>query len=222
MKIVYKNIETLHPYENNPRKNDDAVEALAQAIQKFGWKQPIVIDKDNVIVAGHTRYKAAKRLQLQTIPCVIADDLTDEEVRAYRLADNKIAELSGWDFEKLSEELDSIINIDMTNFGFDNLSGLSEEIIAEFPEIDEEKPCKNKCPVCGYQVSARLINEKWLGVPESRERVIFIGVRNDLDLLPVFPKPLTEQIPLGVALKEVENSPDEEKCCWTRRNGTTK
>lgn len=119
MKIVYKNIETLHPYENNPRKNDDAVEALAQAIQKFGWKQPIVIDKDNVIVAGHTRYKAAKLLQLTTIPCVIADDLTDEEVKAYRLADNKIAELSGWDFEKLSEELDSIVNIDMSDFGFD-------------------------------------------------------------------------------------------------------
>ena len=151
MEIFEKNIKDLKPYEKNPRNNDNAVEALAQSLQKFGWKQPIVIDKDNVIVAGHTRYKAAKLLELQTIPCVIADDLTDEEVRAYRLADNKIAELAGWDFEKLSEELDSIINIDMTDFGFANLSGLAEEAIAEFPEIDEEKPCKNKCPVCGYE-----------------------------------------------------------------------
>ena len=113
-------IEQLKPYDNNPRINDEAVPFVAESIQKFGWQQPIVITRDKVIVAGHTRYKAALRLGLDTVPCKYADELTPEEVDAYRLADNKTAERATWDDEKLKEELTRCNeNIDMSAFGFE-------------------------------------------------------------------------------------------------------
>lgn len=101
MKIIYKDIDSLIPYENNPRKNDKAVKYVAESIKQFGFKIPIIIDKNNVIVAGHTRRKAAKKLKLKEVPCVVADDLTEEEIKAFRVADNKVAEKSEWDFEIL-------------------------------------------------------------------------------------------------------------------------
>lgn len=119
MKIVYKRLDELREYENNPRNNEKAVAAVAASIEKFGWKQPIVIDAAGVIVCGHTRYKAAQRLGAQAVPCVIADDLTEEEIRAFRLADNKTAELAGWDFDKLEAELEKLSEMDMAAFGFD-------------------------------------------------------------------------------------------------------
>lgn len=112
-------LSDLKPYEKNPRKNDDAAKYVAESIKSFGFKVPIVIDKDNVIVAGHTRYKAAKKLKLKEVPCVVADDLTDKQIQAYRLADNKVAEMSEWDFDLLNEELDCLFDFDMTVFGFD-------------------------------------------------------------------------------------------------------
>lgn len=118
MKIIEKRLDQIVPYENNPRHNDDAVEYVANSIREFGWKQPIVIDRDGVIVAGHTRYKAAMRLGITTAPCVVADDLTEEQVKAYRLADNKVAERATWDFEALEAELDGI-ELDMSEFGFE-------------------------------------------------------------------------------------------------------
>ena len=113
-------IDDLKPYENNPRKNDSAVEAVKKSIQQFGFKEPIVIDKDNVIVCGHTRLKAAKLLGLEKIPCVIADDLTPEQIKAFRLIDNKTAELAEWDFEKLENELSNIEipDFDISEFDF--------------------------------------------------------------------------------------------------------
>ena len=125
LKIVYKKISDLTPYANNPRLNDGAVDAVAKSIEEFGFKVPIVIDKDGVIVAGHTRLKAAKQLQINEVPCIIADDLSDEELKAFRLADNKVSELAGWDFDKLDAELKNI-DFDMSDFGFD------------FNTIDEE------------------------------------------------------------------------------------
>jgi len=122
MEIVYKKIGELKPYKNNPRKNDEAVDAVAASISEFGWKVPVVIDTDNVIVAGHTRYKAAKKLGIEDIPCIVADDLSDEQVKAYRLADNKVSELAGWDFSMLDAELYDIPSIDMGAFGFDIVS----------------------------------------------------------------------------------------------------
>ena len=118
MEIIYKNIDELIPYENNPRLNDEAVEYVKNSIKEFGFKVPVVIDKDNVIIAGHTRIKASKELGIKDIPCIIADDLTEEQVKAFRLADNKVAEKSMWDYTKLDEELDSILDIDMSMFDF--------------------------------------------------------------------------------------------------------
>ena len=119
MQIVEKGIKDIKPYEKNPRKNDSAVDAVANSIKEFGFKVPVVIDKDNVIVCGHTRYKAAKKLGIDKVPCVVADDLTEEQIKAYRLADNKVSELAEWDIDLLGDELDGIFDIDMSDFGFD-------------------------------------------------------------------------------------------------------
>lgn len=134
MEIIEKDIKDLIPYENNPRINDEAVQYVAESIKQFGFKVPMVIDKNNVIVAGHTRYKASEMLGLTKIPCIIADDLTEEQIKAYRLADNKVAENSKWDIDKLDEELANIIDIDMTDLGFEknielNLNDFFEEKI---------------------------------------------------------------------------------------------
>lgn len=94
MQIISKKIEEIKEYENNPRNNDNAVEYVARSIKDFGFKIPIIVDKNNVIVAGHTRYKAAKELNLTEVPCIVADDLTDEQIKAFRLVDNKSAELA--------------------------------------------------------------------------------------------------------------------------------
>ena len=125
MQVVAKSIDDIKPYENNPRDNDDAVDAVANSIKRFGWQQPIVVDNDEVIVAGHTRYKAAKKLGLKHVLVVQAvhDDgtpLTDEEIKAYRLADNKTNELATWDEELLEDELVGIDDINMADFGFDD------------------------------------------------------------------------------------------------------
>lgn len=119
MELIYKNITELHPYEKNPRKNDKAVKYVANSIQEFGFKIPIVIDKDNVIVAGHTRLRAAEKLGLDTVPCIIADDLSDDQIKAFRVADNKTAEFAEWDFNLLDEELKDIAEVDMSLFGID-------------------------------------------------------------------------------------------------------
>lgn len=119
MQIIYKKLEELHPYKNNPRRNDKAVDAVANSIKEFGFKVPAVIDKRGEIIAGHTRYKAAKKLGMKEIPCIIADDLTEEQIRAFRLADNKVGEMAEWDFDLLDEELEKMSYIDMEEFGFD-------------------------------------------------------------------------------------------------------
>lgn len=120
MNIVELSVDDLKPYDNNPRKNDDAVPALAKSIEAFGFKVPIVIDKDNVVVTGHTRLKAAKSLGMKRVPCIIADDLTPEQIKAFRVVDNKVAELTEWDAPKLQLELDGLdgLDFDMGNFGF--------------------------------------------------------------------------------------------------------
>ena len=118
MQIITKKLSDLRPYARNPRKNDQAVDAVANSIREFGFKVPIVIDKNGEIIAGHTRYKAAKKMKLEEIPCIIADDLTEEQIKAFRLADNKVGELADWDFDLLSDELDGILDIDMEQFGF--------------------------------------------------------------------------------------------------------
>lgn len=120
MQIVEKRLEEIKPYEKNPRRNDAAVEYVAESLKQFGWRQPLVIDKEGVIIVGHTRYKAAQSLGMKTAPCLIADDLTPEQIKAYRIADNKVADFSVWDNKLLLEELDEIAKIADDLFtGFD-------------------------------------------------------------------------------------------------------
>lgn len=144
MQIQDIEIDKLREYENNPRLNDSAAQAVADSIKEFGFKVPIVIDRDFVIVAGHTRLKAARLLKLETVPCIIADDLTPEQVKAFRLADNKTAELAEWDLSALEielAELSEISDIDMSDFGFDIESiedDIQEVVEDDVPEIDEE------------------------------------------------------------------------------------
>lgn len=138
MDIVLKKISDIRPYEKNPRKNDEAVKYVAESISQFGFKVPIVIDSNGVIVAGHTRYKAAKKLNLKEVPCIVADDLTEEQVKAFRLADNKVAEKAEWDFELLADELDELFDFDMTVFGFDEPAEEEAEAIED--EFDAEPP----------------------------------------------------------------------------------
>lgn len=145
MNIEYKTIDEITPYNNNPRNNDPAVDSVAASIKEFGFKVPIVLTSDNVIVAGHTRLRAAKKLKMKEIPCIIADDLTDEQIKAFRLADNKVSELADWDFDLLKIELDDITDIDMTEFGFDldfDVSEPAEVVEDEAPEPPEEPKAK--------------------------------------------------------------------------------
>ena len=121
MNIQLIALSELKPYEKNPRNNEKAIDKVAESIKEFGFKVPIVIDKDNIIVAGHTRFYAAKQLKLNKVPCIVADDLTEEQIKAYRLADNKVAEFSEWDFDLLQDELEELSNFDMGLFGFEEL-----------------------------------------------------------------------------------------------------
>lgn len=119
MTIQYFFTDELKEYENNPRINDNAVDAVAESIKQFGFKVPIIIDKNNIIVAGHTRLKAAQKLGLENVPCIVADDLTPEQVRAFRIADNKVGEIAEWDFNALAKEIAELETIDFSQYGFD-------------------------------------------------------------------------------------------------------
>ena len=151
MKIINRKLDTIKPYERNPRRNDEAVPLVANSIRRFGFKVPIVIDKGGVIVTGHTRYKAAQSLGMSTVPCIIADDLTPAQIKAFRLADNKVAEVSQWDEDLLAmelldlqdEELFETDPVELLEFGFEETG--SEEDGSEwfegrerFDESDQE------------------------------------------------------------------------------------
>lgn len=142
MNIIELNLKDLKPYEKNPRKNDEAVKYVKESIKQFGFKVPIVVDKNYVIVAGHTRYKASKELGLTKVPCIIADDLTEEQVKAFRLADNKVSEKAEWDFDLLNDELTDILDIDMDLLGFEDLDFDNEEqkeiVEDDIPETPKE------------------------------------------------------------------------------------
>ena len=130
-KVTYMDVDSLIPYANNPRLNDNAVDSVAASIKEFGFKVPIVVDGENVIINGHTRLKAAHKLGLKQVPVIVADDLTPEQVKAFRLADNKTSEFAEWDIVKLNIELEEIEDIKMNDFGFDiDLPEL------EYPTID--------------------------------------------------------------------------------------
>lgn len=145
MNIIEKPINEVIPYEKNPRINDNAVPAVMKSIEEFGFKVPIVIDKNGTIVTGHTRLKAAKKLGMKTVPCIVADDLTPEQIKAFRLADNKVAEAAEWDMELLAEELDGIVDIDMSDFNFGDITDSpSSEDVVEDDDENIELPSEPK------------------------------------------------------------------------------
>ena len=138
MNILQLPLGEVHPYKNNPRKNDGAVDAVAASIKQYGFLVPLVISADHEIITGHTRYKAAGRLGLKTVPCVVADELTDEQIKAFRLVDNKVGELAEWDVDLLPLELADIAQV-FSVFGFESIS--EEEFGEEFTlDSGEKKP----------------------------------------------------------------------------------
>lgn len=153
MTIVYKPLYELKEYENNPRFNDEAVQYVENSIVRFGFRVPIVIDKENVIIAGHTRFRAAREIGMDAVPCIIADDLTEQQVIAFRLVDNKTAELAGWDFVALDKEL-AELGIDMASFGFVLTEDFDiDDLFVDDKKASKEKPARRvKCPHCGSVV----------------------------------------------------------------------
>lgn len=157
MNIIQKRLDEITPYENNPRMNDAAVESVAESIRQFGFKNPILVDADGVIVAGHTRHKAAQKLGLETVPVIVMDDLTEEQCKAFRLADNRVAENSVWDDEKLKQELDALaeMGVDMEVFGFlDEVVAAAEaldldDVLPQKAQTEDRQVCH--CPKCGFQ-----------------------------------------------------------------------
>lgn len=146
IQVVYKGVDELIPYINNPRFNDEAVDAVASSIKNFGFKNPIVIDSDNEIINGHTRLKAAKKLGLDTVPVIVADDLTEAQKKAFRLADNKVSEIAEWDMELLKSELEELMgnefDISKTAFTQVEIDGMFDEIFIDdfFDEAMEHTP----------------------------------------------------------------------------------
>ena len=162
-------IGDVRPYERNPRRiPEKAVKAVARSIQEFGWQQPIVVDRDNVIIVGHTRYKAAQMLKLETVPVLVAD-LDPEKAQEYRIVDNRVAEYSTWDYTALVRELQEVIDIDMSAFGFspvtladgeqgegdlddgDDYVGLAGSSTELDPEAYGDDRLPVVCPYCGFR-----------------------------------------------------------------------
>ena len=152
--IIYLPLSEIKPYANNPRYNESAVDAVAQSIKEFGFKNPIIVDKHKVIIAGHTRYKASQQLGLVEVPCIIASDLTDQQAKAYRLVDNKVGELAEWDFIKLSAEIEALPDFSAEEFGFDMreidaaLNKGKEAVEDDYEETDYIEPRIKRGDVC--------------------------------------------------------------------------
>ena len=136
IKVVAMAVKELIPYANNPRNNEQAVDTVAKSIKEFGFTNPIVVDKDNVIINGHTRLLAAEKLGLEKVPVIKKEDLTPEQVKAFRLVDNKTSELSGWDFEKLDIEIAELqaMDFDMSEFEFESNHAFTTEAYSDFFE----------------------------------------------------------------------------------------
>ena len=152
LEIKYIPIDNIKPYKNNPRLNEEAIPYVMNSIKEFGFKNPIILDKNNVIVAGHTRLESAKRLDMKEVPVIYVDDLTEEQVKAFRLADNKVSEKSVWNWEMLNQELNDILNIDMTEFDF----GIDLDEPLE-DELDEDE---NNIELKEYQVKLKFKDTK--------------------------------------------------------------
>lgn len=161
MRIKERKIDEIRPYDGNPRINDAAVDAVAASIREFGFRQPIVVDKEGVIVCGHTRYKAALKLGLKTVPVHVAEDLSPEQIKAYRLADNRSAENAAWDYGLLPIELDELrsAGFDLKLIGFDSVeipAGPGQDLPegadgTDYDETAADDVAMQECPNCGHR-----------------------------------------------------------------------
>ena len=166
-KLEYINIDKIKLYENNPRENYEAIDIIVQSIRQCGYIAPIIVDEDYIILAGHTRYQALKRLGYSKVEVLIIDGLSDEQKRKYRLLDNRTAEFSMWDFDKLETEL-QLVNFGDFNFNFDDFIfkvddyNKDNDFIEDDENITEDKNNNNnkikptkkkfyKCPHCGKE-----------------------------------------------------------------------
>ena len=154
MNIQNLSLTDIRPYARNPRKNDEAVKNVAASIREFGFLVPLVIDANHEIVAGHTRYKAAKSIGLKTVPCVIADELTEDQIRAFRLADNKVSEAAQWDMDLLPLELADVM-MPMADFGFEVIS--DDDFSENFTLDDGEKKPFQQISITLHDEQAKLI-----------------------------------------------------------------
>lgn len=148
VEAVMMAIDDITPYENNPRRNEKAVDAVANSIKEFGFKNPIIVDKDKVIVSGHTRRLAALKLGLKEVPVIVGDELSDEQVKAFRLADNRVSELAVWDDDLLKKEMAKVIDMDLQDYGFD--PEVVDKIVREDVGVRT-----HKCPRCGCEWTAK-------------------------------------------------------------------
>lgn len=179
MQIITKKIDEIKPYERNPRNNDDAVKYVANSIKEFGFKVPIIVDKDGVIVAGHTRYRASQQLGLKEVPCIIADDLTEEQIKKFRIADNKTGEIAFWDNEILRQEFADLQDFtDMSDFGFGEfelniLTGdyepddYDDDLIKEYTKQSDSFLKKNRL-IINYTEEETELVKKLLNVEEVK------------------------------------------------------
>ena len=154
--IEYIGIDSIKPYTKNPRKNEQAVEIVMKSIQEFGFKNPIILDKENVIVAGHTRLEAAKRLGLKEIPTIKAEELTENQIKAFRIMDNKSSEYADWDYDLLMEEIEDLkededFDLETTGFSKADLDNIEKQSEKAVDEIDEDIETEFECPKCGYK-----------------------------------------------------------------------
>lgn len=156
MEIVWKDPHELKAYENNPRNNTPAIEAVAASIHEFGFQVPVLIDRNDTLIAGHTRTEAAIKEDVTSIPCIYVDNLNDEQIRAFRLADNKVSEFAEWDYSNLMDELAEISGIDMSQFGFpelddNDLDVKDSDFLADACSTKNHKTQKVICPECGHE-----------------------------------------------------------------------
>lgn len=152
MKLVKLKLSQIKPYEKNPRINDGAVDAVAESIKQCGYCQPILVDENNVILAGHTRFKALQKLGWETAEVVIRDSLTDEQKRKYRLLDNKTNEFASWDFDLLANEIEGL-DFEDYDFGFETNVDIdfTDDDFLKDTEITKSKTKTVVCPECGHE-----------------------------------------------------------------------
>lgn len=184
MEIKYIKIKDIKPYKYNPRKNDQAIHKVAESIEQFGFKQPLVLDKDNNVVVGHTRLKAAIKLNIDKVPVLIADDLTEQQIKAYRIADNKTNDISEWDFELLAQELQDIEMF--TGFDDDEI----EDIINGLDIIDNKGVGKSGTGLKGASDYLPIQVGKYIFTIDSGDNEAFnifeeIRKRPDEDRIPI-------------------------------------